>query len=63
VILELAAMDNPPTRLLLGTDAYRYATADARRQLAEDEEWRTLSESTNHDDVTPEQLDPLGTGA
>jgi NAD(P)-dependent dehydrogenase (short-subunit alcohol dehydrogenase family) len=63
VILELAAMDNPPTRLLLGTDAYRYATADARRQLAEDEEWRTLSESTNHDGITPEQLDPLGAGA
>jgi hypothetical protein len=30
VILDVAAMDEPPTRLLLGSEAYAYATAAAR---------------------------------
>lgn len=60
VVLQLIAMDEPPTRLLLGSDAYNYALADARRQLAEDEKWQELSLSTNHDDASAEQLDPLG---
>ncbi|MCW2494515.1 SDR family NAD(P)-dependent oxidoreductase [Jatrophihabitans sp.] len=61
VVLQIAAMDAPPVRLLLGPEAYRYATAEARRQLAEDERWQELSDSTAHDDATPEQLNPLGT--
>ncbi len=60
VVLQVAAMDEPPTRLLLGSDAFTYATADARRQLAEDERWEKLSRSTDHDEATAAQLDPLG---
>lgn len=59
VVLQLIAMDEPPLRLLIGPEAYRYATAAAREQLAQDERWRALSESTAYDNATPEQLDPL----
>ena len=52
VILQVAAMDDPPARLLLGSEAYAYATAAARAQLASDEQWRDLSRSTDRDDAT-----------
>ena len=61
VILDLAAMDEPPTRLLLGSEAYAYGTAAARAQLASDERWRDLSRSTDRDDATAAERDPLGT--
>jgi hypothetical protein len=54
-------MDDPPLRLLLGSEAYAYATAAARAQLASDERWRELSRSTDRDDATPAERDPLGT--
>jgi NAD(P)-dependent dehydrogenase (short-subunit alcohol dehydrogenase family) len=60
LVLDVVAMDEPPLRLLAGPEAYAYATAAARALLAEDERWRPLSESTTADDVTAEQLDPLG---
>jgi NAD(P)-dependent dehydrogenase (short-subunit alcohol dehydrogenase family) len=47
VILRLAAHDNPPAHLLLGSDALHYfGQADAARALAA-EEWRTVSQSTD----------------
>jgi NAD(P)-dependent dehydrogenase (short-subunit alcohol dehydrogenase family) len=61
VILQVAAIDEPPTRLLLGSEAYAYATAAARAQLASDEQWRELSRSTDRDDATATERDPLGT--
>jgi NAD(P)-dependent dehydrogenase (short-subunit alcohol dehydrogenase family) len=61
VILEVAAMDDPPTRLLIGSEAYAYATATARAQLASDEHWRDLSRSTDRDDATAGERDALGT--
>jgi NAD(P)-dependent dehydrogenase (short-subunit alcohol dehydrogenase family) len=61
VILEVAAMDEPPVRLLLGSEAYAYATAAARAQLASDQRWRELSQSTDRDDATAAERDPLGT--
>jgi NAD(P)-dependent dehydrogenase (short-subunit alcohol dehydrogenase family) len=61
VILQVADMDEPPARLLLGSEAYAYATAAARAQLASDERWRELSRSTDRDDATPAERDPLGT--
>ena len=61
VILQVAAMDDPPIRLLLGSEAYAYATAAARAQLASDERWRDLSRSTDRDDATAAERDPLGT--
>jgi NAD(P)-dependent dehydrogenase (short-subunit alcohol dehydrogenase family) len=61
VILQVAAMEEPPTRLLLGSEAYAYATAAARAQLASDERWIELSRSTDRDDATAAERDPLGT--
>ena len=59
LILDIAAMDEPPLRLLVGADAYTYATQAGRALLAQDEHWRTLSESTTADDATAQHLDPL----
>ena len=60
LVLEVAALDEPPLRLLAGADAYAYGTAAGRALLAEDERWRPLSESTTADGATAAQLDPLG---
>lgn len=62
LLLRVVAMDEPPLRLLVGPDAYRYATAVGRALLESDERNRELSESTAADDATPAQLDPLGAG-
>lgn len=62
VVLEVAAMAEPPLRLLLGSDAYHYGTAAGRALLESDESWRELSISTDHDEATAAQLDPLGHG-
>jgi hypothetical protein len=63
VILQIADMDDPPVRLLLGSEAYAYATAQARTQLASDEKWRELSASTDRDDATAAERDPLSLSA
>jgi NAD(P)-dependent dehydrogenase (short-subunit alcohol dehydrogenase family) len=60
LVLEVVALADPPLRLLVGADAYTYATAAGRALLAEDERWRDLSESTTADDASAEHLDPLG---
>jgi NAD(P)-dependent dehydrogenase (short-subunit alcohol dehydrogenase family) len=63
VVLKIADMPDPPVRLLLGSEAFAYATAAANAQLASDERWRELSRSTDRDDATPAERDPLGTHA
>lgn len=63
LLLEVIDMAEPPTRLLVGPDAYRYATAAGRDLLANDEKWQPLSVSTAADDVTSAQLDPLGSAS
>ena len=60
LLLAVVDMANPPTRLLVGPDAYRYGTAAGRDLLATDEKWEALSTSTAADDATSDQLDPLG---
>jgi NAD(P)-dependent dehydrogenase (short-subunit alcohol dehydrogenase family) len=60
VILRLTELAEPPLRLLLGTDAYTYATAAAQARAESDLEWRELSASTDHDEATARALDPLG---
>ena len=62
-VLEVAAMDDPPLRLLLGSDAYAYGTAAGRALLASDEHLRALSVSTDRADATDADRDPLGTAA
>lgn len=60
LVLTVAGMSEPPERLLVGPDAYRYATAAGRELLADDKRWEALSLSTAADDVTADQVDPLG---
>ncbi|MEV4754995.1 oxidoreductase [Micromonospora sp. NPDC049559] len=59
VVLTVADLDEPPVRLLLGSDALRYAEAVARARAESDARWRELTVSTDHEEVTAEQLDPL----
>ncbi|HEY4093969.1 MAG TPA: SDR family NAD(P)-dependent oxidoreductase [Baekduia sp.] len=61
VVLQVADLDEPPVRLLIGTDAYTYGRAAWQARLETDAQWEALSTSTDHDDVTAEQLDPLNT--
>jgi hypothetical protein len=61
VILQLAEMDEPPLRLILGSEAYAYATASAERQADSDRKWHELTISTDRDDATEADRDPLGT--
>jgi NAD(P)-dependent dehydrogenase (short-subunit alcohol dehydrogenase family) len=63
VVLQVAAMDDPPLRLILGSEAYAYATAAARAQAESDERWHDLTVSTDRDDATDADRDPLGTQA
>jgi hypothetical protein len=47
VILKVVGMDDPPVRLLLGSDAVKIVeTADARKAAA-DRKWSALSASTD----------------
>jgi NAD(P)-dependent dehydrogenase (short-subunit alcohol dehydrogenase family) len=61
VVLKLVDMDEPPLRLMLGSEAYAYATAAAKAQLTSDEHWHELSSSTDRDDASEAERDPLGT--
>ncbi|MGH2881656.1 MAG: SDR family NAD(P)-dependent oxidoreductase, partial [Solirubrobacteraceae bacterium] len=61
VVLQVAEMDDPPLRLILGSEAYAYATAAARAQAESDEQWRELTISTDRDDATDADRDPLRT--
>ena len=60
LLLDIVEMDTPPARLLVGPDAYRYATAAGRGLLAADERYADLSNSTAAEDATADQLNPLG---
>jgi len=62
VVLDVAAMDEPPLRLILGSEAYAYATAAARARAESDAAWRPVTISTDRDDATPAERDPLGAG-
>jgi NAD(P)-dependent dehydrogenase (short-subunit alcohol dehydrogenase family) len=46
-ILRIVDSDNPPLRLLLGTDAYALAIEDGEARIAEALEWRSVSLSTD----------------
>jgi NAD(P)-dependent dehydrogenase (short-subunit alcohol dehydrogenase family) len=47
VILEIAAMREPPLRLLLGSDAYDRAERNDLAKIEEGRKWRSLSVSTD----------------
>ena len=59
VVLKVADLDEPPVRLLLGSDAVQYAQVVEQARAAEDAKWRDLSVSTDHDDATAADIDPL----
>ncbi|EWM16122.1 SDR family NAD(P)-dependent oxidoreductase [Kutzneria sp. 744] len=59
VVLAVAALDEPPVRLLLGSDAVQYAAVVAQARAVEDEKWRYISVSTDHDEATAASLDPM----
>jgi NAD(P)-dependent dehydrogenase (short-subunit alcohol dehydrogenase family) len=63
VVLEVAAMDEPPLRLILGSEAYAYATAAATARAESDAAWHQLTVSTDRDDATAAERDPLSTRA
>jgi hypothetical protein len=63
VVLQVAELDEPPLRLLLGSDAFKYAGIAAQARADDDVKWRDLSVSTDHDEATAAALDPLGTAA
>src|SRR5438067_4195268 len=57
-VLNIARLDEPPMRLLLGRDAVR-AAAEAESTRAEaDRKWRSLSESTDFIDDAGQTSDP-----
>jgi hypothetical protein len=60
VVLQVAAMEEPPLRLLVGSDAVTYAAAAAQARAEADAAWQELSLSTDHDDVGAAAIDPLG---
>jgi NAD(P)-dependent dehydrogenase (short-subunit alcohol dehydrogenase family) len=49
-ILQLAEQNQPPVRLLLGSDAVQMAEVAAAERAAEDARWKALSVSTDHDE-------------
>jgi NAD(P)-dependent dehydrogenase (short-subunit alcohol dehydrogenase family) len=59
VVLAVAGMAEPPLRLILGSEAYAYATAAARARAESDAAWHDLTVSTDRDDATEAQRDPL----
>jgi NAD(P)-dependent dehydrogenase (short-subunit alcohol dehydrogenase family) len=59
VVLEVADMQDPPLRLLLGSDAVRYAGAIEKGRADADAQWLALSTSTDYDEVSEAQLDPM----
>jgi NAD(P)-dependent dehydrogenase (short-subunit alcohol dehydrogenase family) len=60
VVLTVTELEQPPVRLLLGSDAVRYAAAVEQARAESDARWRDLSLSTDHDTATEAELSPLG---
>jgi NAD(P)-dependent dehydrogenase (short-subunit alcohol dehydrogenase family) len=53
IITEIARLDQPPLRLLLGSDALRSAEESARARAAEAAEWAPVSRSTDFGAARP----------
>jgi NAD(P)-dependent dehydrogenase (short-subunit alcohol dehydrogenase family) len=51
-VLYIASLDDPPLRLLLGSDAYRFVEQNDLAKIESDRKWKHLSIST---DIEPEQ--------
>lgn len=51
LVLRVAELDDPPLRLLAGSDAYEYGREAWATRLATDAKWEELSRSTDADDA------------
>ncbi|WP_290060291.1 SDR family NAD(P)-dependent oxidoreductase [Amycolatopsis solani] len=49
LVLTVAGLDDPPLRLLAGSDAYEFGREAWRHRVDTDEKWAELSRSTDHD--------------
>ena len=49
LVLNVAELDDPPLRLLAGSDAYNFAHQAWQSRLQTDADWQQLSESTDFD--------------
>jgi NAD(P)-dependent dehydrogenase (short-subunit alcohol dehydrogenase family) len=63
VVLQIADMDQPPLRLILGSEAYAYASAAGQTRADADARWHDLTVSTDRDDATEADRDPLANHA
>ncbi|MET7401364.1 SDR family NAD(P)-dependent oxidoreductase [Dactylosporangium sp. NPDC005572] len=59
-VLRLSRLDEPPVRLLLGTDAVIGARQAAQTLSTNDIQWAEFSRSIDRPEATPDELDPLG---
>jgi NAD(P)-dependent dehydrogenase (short-subunit alcohol dehydrogenase family) len=62
-VLTVADTAAPPTRLLIGSDAGNVARGSAAALAASDMQWQELTRSTDRDDATEADKDPLGQAA
>jgi hypothetical protein len=60
VIVQVAALREPPLRILLGSDAVFLADLAAKQRAAEDAKWRTLSVTTDFDGLEDFGETPVG---
>jgi NAD(P)-dependent dehydrogenase (short-subunit alcohol dehydrogenase family) len=51
IVLTVAELDDPPLRLLAGSDAYEYGREAWRHRIETDEKWEALSRSADHDEA------------
>jgi NAD(P)-dependent dehydrogenase (short-subunit alcohol dehydrogenase family) len=51
LVLTVAGLDEPPLRLLAGSDAYEYGREAWRHRVDTDAKWAGLSSSTDHDEA------------
>ncbi len=55
-LVRIVAEDEPPLRLAMGSDAVRMTREALERRLAELDQWRSLSETTDHQDTPQEKV-------
>jgi NAD(P)-dependent dehydrogenase (short-subunit alcohol dehydrogenase family) len=51
LVLAVAALDDPPLRLLAGSDAYEFGREAWQHRVDTDAKWADLSRSTDHDEA------------
>jgi hypothetical protein len=61
-MIAAAESNNPPRRLLLGSDAYARVTTALRERLRQIERNKVTTFSTDYDDFAPADPTPRGIG-